>query len=155
MVVLKLFLLLVFITNGFSEKSCSDESVDVEEIHRWWFDEMSVKKPVKCKMPEDWKFKKDQNYEIATQIVAALNNRVPVRSYPCNKPNGELSIKFRFTGKIENGILTGPGKLIFDGKDISYSDEACLIVVQFGVGKPDVAYKLRLTGWRDEIEVEL
>ena len=134
---LKILVWLLLIELGSSENSlsepCSDGSTDIEEVHRWWFDEMSVKKPVRCKTPEDWKFKKDENYHLATRIVTTLKTSAPIRSYRCHQSAGELSIKYRFTGKIENGILTGPGKLVFDGPDISQSHEACLNVVGFQV----------------------
>ena len=139
MVLLITFVFLFLLAIGSSDKNsvepCFGESVsaDVGEIHRWWFDQMSVKKPIKCETPKGWKFRPDKNYYKVTKIVSSLENRVPVRSYRCNKSDRELSIKFRFTGKIENGVLTGPGKLVFDGKDIFSSDEACLSVARIKV----------------------
>ena len=147
MVLLKTFVFLFLLAIGSSDENlaepCFDESVsaDVREIHRWWFDQMSVKKNIKCEAPKGWMFRPDKNYFKVTKIVTSLENRVPARSYRCNKSGRELSIKFRFTGKIENGVLTGPGKLVFNGKDISSSDEACLSVAKIKVSNQTLGPK--------------
>jgi hypothetical protein len=106
--------------------SCSDEVNHWQQLNQWWNEEMSVKKPIKCQTPQNWKFQKNEN--MAKKILPIFNDRILVKSYPCQKLSDETSIKFLFSGKIEEGILTGPGRLILSGKGIQDSNEACLRV---------------------------
>jgi hypothetical protein len=93
----------------------------LSKVDKWWNEEMSIKKPLKCKdtlaeqtIPED--------------ILSILNPKTPILSYPCLKLKDENSIKFHFHGKIIDGLLTGPGKLTLSGPGLTSSKDACLKV---------------------------
>ncbi len=98
-------------------------NVDIlSTVNKWWNKEMSTKKPLKCKET----FVKEK---IPEHILSIFDLRTPILSYPCLKLTDENSIKFHFHGKIVDGYLTGPGKLILSGPDLTASKEACLKVV--------------------------
>jgi hypothetical protein len=60
--------------------------------------------------------------------LPAYRERVPVISYPCRKLDDEASGPFRFTGKVVDGVLSGPGKLFLTGNGLATSNEVCLHV---------------------------
>jgi len=122
-------LFLVGVSESFESEisaSCSDEVNHWQQLYSWWNDEMSIKKPIKCRAPQNWNFQK--NEKMVKKILPIFNDRILVRSYPCQQLIDETSIKFLFTGKTEDGVLTGPGRLILSGKGIQDSNEACLRV---------------------------
>jgi hypothetical protein len=130
MIAFKFFVLfLVSVSESFESEinaSCSDEVNHWQQLYSWWNDEMSIKKPIKCRAPQNWNFQK--NEKMAKKILPIFNDQILVRSYPCQQLIDETSIKFLFTGKTEDGVLTGPGRLILSGKGIQDSNEACLRV---------------------------
>ena len=75
----------------------SDFTILIAEVRKFW-NEMSVQKPVKCEMPGHLS-------ELDSPVFNFFSGFVPVQSYPCDKFKDETSIKFKFHGKIENGLL--------------------------------------------------
>ncbi len=110
---------------------CIEESGHLRQLNRWWNEEMARVKPIKCRAPKNWLFQEDK-YD---QLLTIIKDRIPVKSYPCQKFLDETSIKYRFTAKIEDGILTGPGKLFLAGIGIKDSMEACLSIAPIKVLK--------------------
>jgi hypothetical protein len=108
-----------------SEKNKCNSMPNVDDllstVEKWWNEEMSIKKPLKCKetFPQQ---------KIPEDILSIFNPRIPILSYPCFKLKDENSIKFHFYGKIIDGLLTGPGKLTLSGPGLTSSKEACLKV---------------------------
>ena len=110
-------------------------------VDKWWNEQMSIKKPLKCKetfveknIPED--------------ILSVFDPRFPILSYPCSKLTDENSIKFHFHGEIVDGLLTGPGKLTLSGPGLTASKEACLKVVTVLVRKNFYFILVNKTGIR-------
>jgi hypothetical protein len=65
-----------------TDQKCLDTPLsNISEIKNWW-QEMSVKKAMKCKMPTIWKRESPR--------LSFFNKQIPVKSYPCRP--GELSI---------------------------------------------------------------
>ena len=100
----------------------------LKTIEQWWYEEMSIKKPFKCNLPQGFKIS-----EKASERSNILTNRVPIKSYPCDLLKDETSIKFHFRGKIIDGQLTGPGRLSLTGSGLTDSSIACLKVNNIGV----------------------
>ena len=107
---------------------CLGENDNIQQLNHWWNEEMSVKKPIQCQAPKRWNIQKDKSDPLTRKIMSIFNDRIPVKSYPCEKLTDETSIKYMFTGKVEDGVLTGPGKLFLAGNKIHVSNEACLRV---------------------------
>ena len=105
---------------------CLGENDNIQQLNQWWNEEMSVKKPIQCQAPKRWNIQKDKSDPQTRKIMSIFNDRIPVKSYPCEKLTDETSIKYMFTGKVEDGVLTGPGKLFLTGNQIRDSNEACL-----------------------------
>ena len=126
MVVIKIMLFFAICGNYYCDKvdpQCQAKIEIKETIEKWWHEEMSLKKPLKCKIPKSIKVP-----EKAKKLLNIFRDRVPVKSYLCNQLKDETSIKFHFRGKISAGILTGSGKLTLTGPGLSDSNEACLKV---------------------------
>ena len=98
-----------------------------EKILKWWT-EQSVLKPIDCEVNTEYK-----NHEIPEEYLNHLQIQPLIESRPCIKTDEKL-ISYTFSGKINNGLLEGLGKLKI--KDfLKYSEgvlekkkENCLIV---------------------------
>ena len=123
-----IFVLLIGIVSCTSEvdDSCSKDAENLQNLQKWWNEDLSLKKPLKCRAPNF--VLSDVNDYSAKELMSLFHDRVPIVSYPCKTLTDEWSIKFKYSGKIEAGTLTGPGRLFLAGNGIQDSNEACLKV---------------------------
>ncbi len=90
-----------------------------QRIIKWWLEEASVRKPLKCAMNPG--LKDEIPEELANKYLREEQRQIFLRGRPCGQ-NETAATNYVFKGQIKEGRFEGPGKLKID--PVEAKDEA-------------------------------